>query len=1319
MSIDDTITTDLIFNKDGSKLFLLGQQNNSIYEHFLSTPFNISTLSEAKAIKSIASEDTAPTGITFNKDGSKLFLIGGNGFIVGALFGLEGLSTVQVSESVTSEDAFPEGTVFNNDGTKMFVLGSENDSVYEYDLSTPYKLSTKSTVQFTKSIASEDTSPSGIAFNNDGSKLFLVGRDGFFSGNPFDLSGLSAVKETKSISSEDTSPSGIAFNDDGFKLFVVGFDNNSVYEYSLTTPFDISTLSSVQVTKSIASEDTFPRGIAFNNDGTKMFMIGTDSNSIHEYDLSTAFDLSTLSTVQVTKSIATEDNNPSGIAFNADGTKIFMCGVQNKSIHEYDLSTAFDLSTKSAVQVTKSVSSEDGQPTGIIFNNDGSKLFVVGFDNDSIYEYDLSTAFDISTLSAVQETKSIASEDTFPSGIAFNKDGKKIFVVGLQNDSIYEYSLGTVEAGINEYNLSTEFDISTLSTVQVSKSTEGDDDYPNGMAFNDDGSKLFICGNEDESIYEYHLSTEFDISTLSAVQVSRSTDEEDSSPRDIAFNGDGTKIFVVGSQNDSIYEYHLTTAFDLSTFSAVQVTRSIVSEDNFPSGIAFNGDGSKIFMVGKENGSVHEYNLLTAEAGLNEYDLTTPFDISTLSEVQTTKSLESDDGSPTGLIFINDGTRLYVTGDENNSVYEYDLTTPFDISTLSAIQKTKSIGSDDSGPRALKFNKDGTKLFLAGQQNDSVYEYGLTTPFDISTLSEVRSTLVIPAEDTPPAGITFINDGTRLYVIGDANDRLYAYDLTTPFDISTSLIIEAPPAIGYDLNNLSPVQVTKSVASEDANPRDIIFNDDGTKLFMLGAQNDAIYEYNLSSAYNLLTKSAVQAIASVNSEETFPRGIAFNSDGTKVFIIGNNGFQVTYDMNNLSAVQVTKSIGFGELTLPLSVEFNGDGSKIYVTDRTDSKTYEYNLTTLFDLSTLSSIQSLKDFSSEDTGPGGIAFNNDGSKIFMVGSTTCSIFEYNVVTPYDLSTLSVVQVTKSIVPEASDPTEIAFNDDGTKIFILDAGNDDISEYHLSTAFDLSTLSVRQVVKSVASEEIDARGMTFNGDGTKIYVCGHNSDNVNQYNLTTAYDLSTKSAVQVSKSVNSEDTAPTGIAFNNDGTKFFMVGFTNDSIYEYNVDANEAGINEYNLSAAFSISTLSAVQERKSVMLEDDSPADVTFNNDGTKMFMLGAQNDSIYEYNLTMPFDISTLSAVQQTKSIASDDNSPTDFVFNDVGDKLFMLGNQGNSIYEFDLSTAFDISTLSAVQVTKSVVSEDPSPRGITFNNNGTKIFMVGNTNDAMHEYDL
>jgi hypothetical protein len=61
---------------------------------------------------------------------------------------------------------------------------------------------------------------------------------------------------------------------------------------------------------SVAAQDTVPTGIAFNTDGTKMFVVGyVRSMTLNEYDLSTGFDVSTASYVQ-NFSVSAQDTAP-------------------------------------------------------------------------------------------------------------------------------------------------------------------------------------------------------------------------------------------------------------------------------------------------------------------------------------------------------------------------------------------------------------------------------------------------------------------------------------------------------------------------------------------------------------------------------------------------------------------------------------------------------------------------------------------------------------------------------------------------------------------------------------------------------------------------------------------------------------------------------------------------------------------------------------------------------------------------------------------------------------------------------------------------
>jgi DNA-binding beta-propeller fold protein YncE len=245
---------------------------------------------------------------------------------------------------------------------------------------------------------------------------------------------------------EDALPIGLRFNNDGTKLYVLGNGTKTVYQYTLSTAFDLSTASYDSVSFSISSQDSLPYGMVFSPDGTKMYMVGATTDSIYQYTLSTAFDLSTASYDSVSFSVGSQDTSPLGVAFNNDGTKMYVAGNTNDSVFQYSLSPGYDLSTASYDSVSFSISSQDTSPHDIVFNTDGTKMYMIGTTNDSIFQYTLSTAFDLSTASYDSVSFSISSQDTSPSGMAFNNDGTKLYMVGYVNDRIFQYTTATSTA---------------------------------------------------------------------------------------------------------------------------------------------------------------------------------------------------------------------------------------------------------------------------------------------------------------------------------------------------------------------------------------------------------------------------------------------------------------------------------------------------------------------------------------------------------------------------------------------------------------------------------------------------------------------------------------------------------------------------------------------------------------------------------------------------------------------------------------------------------------------------------------------------------
>ena len=285
---------------------------------------------------------------------------------------------------------------------------------------------------------------------------------------------------------------------------------------------------------------------------------------------------------------------------------------------------------------------------------------------------------------------------------------------------------------------------------------------------------------------------------------------QESQSRAVAFNSDGSKMFVVGNVNDDVHEYNLGTDFDVST--AVYVDGyDTTSRDANACGLAFSSDGTKMFIIGNSSNDVYEYTL------------TTGFDVSTASYVDNF-DLDSQDSQARQITFNSDGTKMFITGQTNNKVYEYTLSTGYDLDTVAYVDAL-DITSQDDWPEGVAFNTDGTKMFVSGNRDSNeIHVYTLTTGFDVSTASYVDGFDVSAQDDDPggPMGITFNNDGTKMFMVGWVGDDVNEYTLTTGFDVinTTPTLSSSSPADGatsVGVNDNIVLTFSEAVDAESGN----------------------------------------------------------------------------------------------------------------------------------------------------------------------------------------------------------------------------------------------------------------------------------------------------------------------------------------------------------------------------------------------------------------------------------------------------------------------------------------------------------------------
>lgn len=564
------------------------------------------------------------------------------------------------------------------------------------------------------------------------------------------LAGASYDSVSFSVSSQATGPRGLYFKDDGLKLYISDDTTDSLYQYSLSTAWDISTASYDSVSLNVSSQDTSPTGIYFKSDGTTLYVGGNITDDIFQYNLSTAWDLSTAT--YASKSFAiTQDTGLRGVSFKSDGTKMYAIGFSTDSVYQYSLSTAWDISTASYDSVSFSVTSQDTTPLSMWFKSDGTYFYISGGDNDTIYQYALSTAWDLSTASYSSISFSVSSQDASPSGIFFGNNGIKMYIVGQTNQAIYQYSTfltsNTLDLSTGNYfnhtlTENTQFPLSNAGDVQsfqlevtggaigynlagasydsVSFSVASEETVPYKIRFNNDGTKLYVMGVVGDDINQYTLSTAFDLSTASYDSVSFSVASQETDPYGLAFNNDGTKMYITGNVSDSVFQYTLSPGFDLSTASYDSVSLNVNSQDTIPTGIIFNNTGSKMYMIGQSSDQIHQYTL------------TADFNLSTASYDNVSFSIASEETSPMDMAFNSDGTKMYIVGSSSDTVFQYSLPTAYDLSTASYDSVSFNVNTQDSNPRSLVFNNNGTKMYIIGTTTDSIYQYSTRIDFTIT-----------------------------------------------------------------------------------------------------------------------------------------------------------------------------------------------------------------------------------------------------------------------------------------------------------------------------------------------------------------------------------------------------------------------------------------------------------------------------------------------------------------------------------------------------------------------------------------------------------
>lgn len=484
----------------------------------------------------------------------------------------------------------------------------------------------------------------------------------------------------------------------------------------------------------------------------------------------------------------------------------------------------------------------------------------------------------------------------------------------------------------------------------------------------------------------------------------------------------------------------------------------------------------------------------------------------------------TEDTFGNGLFFKPDGTKLYYVGNNTDRVYQYSLSTPWDLNTVSYDSKNASVGSQETTPTNIFFKPDGSSFYITGTATDKVHQYNMTTAWDVSTASFFGSKATTVTEATP-TGLYFKPDGTSYYICGPASDLVRRFNLATAWDITSTT------TVGPTSPNLN---------SRDSAPESLFFNEDGTKMYVYGDNRQGVWQYLLSTAWDVSTATDDRRlptnflVSSLN-----PRAICLGNNGNYIYLLITNAiFRITLDSSYSLYVNYWSGYPNDYFTNSLTIAnitfVSPDGTKAYMIYALNDVIYQFSMSTANDLSTLSYDNKSLDASSFNTVINNIHFSQNGNHLYLSGSA--EVYYYTLSTAFDISTATYQNSWTS--SQDINSGGLVLSSDGTKMIYLGLATDDLFEYTLSTPYQPTSASY---VRNLALSSVNSLSLAAKPDGTKIFVLESSNDNITSISLPTAWSLSgasTTSRTFSPQTTLANNLAPRGLSFNSNGSNLYI-------------------------------------------------------------------------------------------------------------------------------------------------------------------------------------
>ena len=775
-----------------------------------------------------------------------------------------------------------------------------------------------------------------------------------------------------------SAPRGLALDLATNRLFVV---NTSYHRVQV---FDVASITDGEAAVNVLGQATFtagssglaqnrlnsPRGATLS--GNLLFVGDTSNNRVMVFDVAaitngenavnvlgqTTFTTSTAATSQ------TGLSSPRGAVVDGSN-RLFVADTTNNRIMVFDVASITDGEAAINVlgQSTFTTAAAATSSTGLrapeeVIADGSTRLFVGDTSNHRIM------VFDVASITNGEAAVNVLGQTTFTGGSAATSQGRLSSPAGvfLQSSLLYAadggnhrlmvFDVAAITDGENAMNLAGQVDGSLLPVYTKA----GVHDGPNGQGFSLSGA----------------LS-------------------------DLALDPTGHRLFVSDPLNNRVLVFNLDASNLLldripdavlgqSNFfsSTAAVTQSQFSS---PRGLAFDPGGNRLFVADYTNNRVMVFDVASITDGENAVNVLGQATFTTSTAATTQAGLRN----PAGLAF-DQGTNLVYVADANNHrlmVFDVAAITNGENAVNSAGQLDASLAPTytknglHDGPNAAGFNLSGAfasqaidavghRLFASDPTNHRVLVFNLTSanllvdhvPDAVLGQADFTSGAAATAQNrlNSPRGLTYDPAGSRLFVADYSNNRVMVFDVAS---------------ITNGENAVNVLGQTTFTASSGAtaqnrlkNPVGLTFDATRNWLFVGDYSNHRVMVFDVASitngenAVNVLGQANFTSATGATTQSGLrnPMGVASEGASGRLFVAdyanhrvmvfdastltdGENAVNVLGQPNFTSATAATTQAGMRN---PQGISIDPVSNRLFVADTSNHRVTVYDVATITD-----------------------------------------------------------------------------------------------------------------------------------------------------------------------------------------------------------------------------------------------------------------------------------------------------------------------------------------------------------------------------------